>query len=355
MRSYLDKAWRAWLQPRPFSSLVLASWNRSLLVILGGLAFSFFLMGYWWPYYRTADMDIFVVYQGFRLNDHLPQDQFDHPGYLTDLLASGWFHLLHSLGLLDVQALSDMPNGGSGPENAPAWIAAVRAGRVMSLLLAEGVVLAFAVLLRRLVGDWRIAALGAFAFAFSGGLAIHARILRTELLSAGAASLALLILLIAADRPRLAWRPLLIGLAAFLLAAGMTNKVQAVFPAAALPLLILAFGRQADAQPKLAPPGFWQDSRRAIIAAAAAWAVALIAAIAAAPLVWAGLAEAPALVNALRWHGLPIYQPLLIAWVVGCMIVFARLWRVGAYETLAGIAAACGRHGAGATSARYPL
>ena len=339
MWSHLDKAWRAWLKPRPFSSLVLASWAKSLLVILGGLAFTFFLMGYWWPYYRIADMDMFVVYQGFRFNDHLPQDLFDHPGYLTDLLAGGWFHLLHSLGLLDVQALSDMPNGGSGAESAAGWIAAVRAGRMMSLLLAEGVILAFALLLRRLVGDWRVAALGTFAFAFSGGLATQARILRTELLSAGFASLALLILLIAADRPRLAWRPLLIGLAAFLMTAGMTNKVQAVFLIAVLPLLILAFGRQADEPPKLEPPGFWQDSRQAIIAAGAAWLIALITAIPAAPLVWTGLAQAPASLNVLRWHGLPVYQPLLIAWIVGCMIVFARLWRVPAYETLAGIAA----------------
>jgi hypothetical protein len=335
MGSYLDSAWGAWLRPRPFPALIISDWNRTMLAILAGLAFTFFLSGYWWPYYRTADMDIFVSYEAFLFNDHLPQEYFDHPGYLTILLVGGWFRLLHAIGLLDVHALSELPGGGSGPESVPAWTAAVRAGRLLSLFVAEGFVLAFALLLRRLVKDWRVAVMGAFFFAFSGGLAMAARIMRTEMLSAGPAMLGVLILLLAAERPRSSWRPLLIGVAAFLMTAAVINKVQAILLIAATPLLLLPFGLSAEEEAK----GIWKEGPRAWRAAGTAGAIALVLAIPAAPLVWAGLMQVPEEVHPLRLGGLPLYQPLLAFWIVGCMVVFARLWRVGLAETVASFAA----------------
>ena len=51
------------------------------------------------------------------------------------------------------------------------WTYATQAGRVLSLAMAIAFVVVFAFLLRRLVRDWRIATLAAFALAFSGGLA----------------------------------------------------------------------------------------------------------------------------------------------------------------------------------------
>ena len=61
---------------------------------------------------------------------------------------------------------------------------AVRAGRLLAWLTATGCVLVFAGLMRLVVRDWRVALIATFAFAFSGGVAIHARILRSELLAA---------------------------------------------------------------------------------------------------------------------------------------------------------------------------
>jgi len=53
---------------------------------------------------------------------------------------------------------------------------AVRAGRVLAWLIATGCVLIFAGLVRRIVRDWRVALMATFAFAFSGGIAVHSRI-----------------------------------------------------------------------------------------------------------------------------------------------------------------------------------
>ena len=90
--------------------LKVGTWNKSLCVIFLGVIISFFLFGYWNPYWRNADMDFMMVYQAFLLNDGRPQDFFDHPGYLNILLIDNWFRLLHSFGLLDVVALSDIPS-----------------------------------------------------------------------------------------------------------------------------------------------------------------------------------------------------------------------------------------------------
>ena len=72
---------------------------------------------------------------------------------------------LHDIGLVAVDRLSLLP---SPAEAGPAWTAAVRAGRILSLILTIAFTLNFAFLLRQLVRDWRVAALGAFFLAFSG-------------------------------------------------------------------------------------------------------------------------------------------------------------------------------------------
>ena len=106
------------------------SWRQALGGTVLALSVSFFLFGLWWPYWRTADMDFWMVYEGFLLNDRLPQEWFDHPGYFTILLLGNWFRLLHAVGVLHVHALSELP----APDQAgDAWTAAVRAGRVLSL------------------------------------------------------------------------------------------------------------------------------------------------------------------------------------------------------------------------------
>jgi hypothetical protein len=321
--------------PRGFHDLLLVqNWTGSVLIVLAALVVSFFLFGFFWPYWRIFDMDLFMVYEALLANSHLPQEYFDHPGHLTILALGSWFQLLHDLGLLKVHALAALP---PPAESASAWTEAVRAGRVLSLMIATLFAGTFALLLRRLVSDWRVAALGVFALVFSGGFIDQSRVIRTELIAAACITIALLVLLIAAGSTRTAWRPALIGLSACLATLGMCNKVQVIFLICAFPLIVLPFGERADA-----PGTFWRASRYARPLAVVISLCAWLAAYAASPLVWLGLTAADTSIAPWRPFAFGLYgsyQPLITAWFILGMIGFAWAWRCPLLETLAAMAA----------------
>jgi hypothetical protein len=307
--------------------------NRSLCLIFLGMIVSFFLFGYWNPYWRNADMDFMIVYQAFLLNDGRPQDFFDHPGHLNILLIDSWFRLLHSFGLLDVVALSDIPNASDAVGFERAWTAAVRAGRLLSLLIALSFVGAFAALVRRLVTDWRIAALATFMLAFSTGVMYQARIMRTELLSGGLEILGLLLLLIAARSRSWSLRPVIIGIAALLCTLGVVNKVQAIFMAACWPAVILFFGSRAEK-----PARVWQNPKLAILAVAAPAVLILLAATPAAELFKIAFFQRSTSITVFPpppFGVIGLYQTFLVGYVGAAVIVYAWIWRVSLLETVA--------------------
>jgi hypothetical protein len=341
----------------PFDRLVLFSWRNELLLICGGMVLSFLLAGFWFPYWRVADMDFFVVYNAFLLNTPLPQEFFDHPGYLSILLLSYWLRALHALGLVQVHAFSAVPALSNAAGFADAWTQATRAGRVLSLIYAMGYVLAFSYLLRALVRDWRIAALGGFMLAFSGGMAMQMRILRTELLSAGLFIIALLMLMVAATRGPRAWRPPVVGLASLLMTLALLNKVQVLFLIGALPVLLIFVGPDLDGAKSAPPRGFLNAPSRAWTAFGASVVIAVLAAYAAKDIVLAGLttATAPGLYFTARLQAAQIYWALLAAWLGLGMVAYAVMWRVPPLETLtAAFAAVAGcMIGVLALDARY--
>jgi hypothetical protein len=308
----------------------------ALAVFLIPLIASFFAFGFWWSYWRVGDMDLWMVYEAFLLNDRLPQEYFDHPAYLTILSLWQWFKLLHSVGLLPVHALSELPPPGDVQASAAAWMHAVQVARVLSLFIALAFVNAFAFLLRRLLCDWRIAALAAFMLAFSGGLMMQSRIVRTELIAAGLAYCALLLLLIAAVRTRSAARPLLIGAAALLATLAMLNKVQIVLLLGTFPPILLLFGRDAEAAPKI-----WRPLPREVLLVLGYVSVAAALTLLAWPTIAAGLFDPAAVAERARLTGsaVPIYQTFIAAWVAGWMIAFALRFRIAAMESIAAGAA----------------
>jgi hypothetical protein len=315
-----------------FDRLTFLGWRGGLAAIVAGLAASFFLFGYALIYWRNADMDFMVIYNALALNDGKPQTFFDHTGYLTILSVKSWFRLLHGLGLLDAWSLPAIPPASDIGAFDAAMTSAVRAGRVLAWLIATGSVLIFAGLIRLVVRDWRVALLATLAFAFSGGIAVHSRILRSELVAACPVIFALLILIVVGRRASIA-RPLAIALAAGLCVLGMENKVQAILLVAALPLLALPFGSAASAS-----VGFWNQARSGWPAAAFAAAAAIAAAWAAWPLVITGFDRS--LLDAAHFHPLlfgrfGVYQTALLALIGTCMIGYAAIWRVSAAETLA--------------------
>src|ERR1700737_3127050 len=229
-----------------FDRLTLLGWRWGLAAIVGGLAASFFLFGYALIYWRNADMDFMVIYNALVLNDGKPQLFFDHTPYITILSVKLWFRLLHAAGLLDAWSLSAIPSAADVPAFDAAMTHAVRAGRLLAFLIATGCVLVFAGLVRLMARDWRVAMLATLAFAFSGGIAVHSRILRSELVAACPVIFALMILIALGSRASIA-RPLGIAVAAALCVLGLENKVQAVLLIGALPLLILPFGSSNSA------------------------------------------------------------------------------------------------------------
>jgi hypothetical protein len=315
-----------------FDRITFLGWRNGLAAIVLGLAASFFLFGYALVYWRNADMDFMVVYNALVLNDGKPQQFFDHTAYLTILSVQFWFKLLHGLGLLDAWTLSSIPPASNPAAFDAAMTSAVRAGRLLVWLTATGCVLVFAGLMRLVVRDWRIALIATFAFAFSGGVAIHARILRSELVAAFPVLSALLILIAIGRRASVA-RPLAMALAALLCMLGMENKVQAVLLIAALPLIILPFGTAASAS-----VAFWRNPASAWPAVAIAALTAAIAAWAVYPLIAIGFDRA--LLGAAQFRPLflgqfGVYQAALLTLGGACMIAYAAIWRVAAAETIA--------------------
>jgi hypothetical protein len=318
-------------------------WWRGLLAIVAGLAASFFLFGYAVVYWRNADMDFVVVYNALAMNAGHPQSYFDHTAYLTILSVKSWFALLHGLGLLDAWSLAAIPKPGDAAAFDVAMTHAIRAGRVLAFLTAIGCVLVFAGLCRLILRDWRVAFMATLAFALSGGIAVHSRILRSELVAACPVIFALMILIAAGRRAFLA-RPLAMAASAALCVIALEDKVQAILLIAALPVLILPFGSA-----KSASVTFWNTR--------ADWLGVALAAIAALAFVWAawpliatgldrGQLEA-AKFHPLLFNRFGVYQGALLAMIAACMTAYAAIWRISAAETLASILAVC----AGASAA----
>jgi hypothetical protein len=318
-----------------FDRLSFLGWRWSVAAVIAGLAVSFLTFGYFVVYWRNADMDFMVVYSALAMNAGKPQQYLDHTAYLTILSVKSWFALLHRLGLLDAWTLPAIPKATDAAAFDAAMTHAVRAGRVLAFAIGIGCIAVFAALSRLIVRDWRVALLATFAFALSGGIAVHLRILRSELVAAFPVIFALMLLIAIGRRAHVA-RPLGLVLASALCVLGLENKVQAVLLIGVLPVLILPFG---GAQSTSA--GFWRTGRAWIaVAIAAIFAIATVWT--AWPLLVVGL-DRSLLVSA-QFHPLllnryGIYQCALLVLIAGCMIAYAALWRISIPETLASICA----------------
>jgi hypothetical protein len=311
----------------PLDRLAPLGFGAGLLLICGFMLASFLIAGFWFSYWRVADMDLWVVYNAFLLNTPLPQEYFDHPGYLSILLLSYWLRALHAVGLIHVASLAGIPPVSDTAGFADVWMRATQAGRVLSFMFMIAYVVAFACLLKAIVGDRRIAGLAGFFLACAGGLTMQMRIMRTELLATGFFIIALLILIAVAKRGERAWRPAAVGFASLLITLGMLNKIQILFLICALPVLALPFG--PEAKPR---GGFWRLSRCAWPAVAASAIIAAVAAFLAKDIVIAGMAGT---IGASLRIGSAIYLPALAVWIGVAMAAYALIWRIPAAETLA--------------------
>ena len=310
----------------------------SPLLTLGGLIASFFLFGFWYPYWRIADQDILLVYDALLQNSSLPREIVLHPAHLTVLMLSSTYRLLHWVGLLNTYSLSTLPPASDVNAFNRTWTSLVQIARLTSLAIVLAYVSAFGFLLRRLVKDWRAAALGMFAVAYSGGIAMSVRSVKPELLAASLMAIALLVLLIAARSPRMAARPFLVGASALLATLALENKIQAVLLISTFPVLLLPFGETP------AEESYWNKARAGwTLAAIVAFALPAIAG--AMPLVIQGLFADPSARIAMAhpiFGVIGISEALLAVWIGLGMLAFGLVWRVPVVEVLATGAAVIG-------------
>lgn len=87
-----------------------------------------------------------------------------------------------------------------------AWQGLVVSGRVLSLAMAGAFAGVLAALFRRLAGSWQIGIFAGIALGLSSGLALHFRMIRTELLSSGFAMSVLLLMLVVTWEKSARWR-----------------------------------------------------------------------------------------------------------------------------------------------------
>jgi hypothetical protein len=297
--------------------------------IFGGLIVSFFLFGFWNPYWRIADQDILLIYDAFLQNSSLPREVVVTPAHLSVIILSRTYRLLHSIGLLSPYSVSTIPSVSDVGAFNRAWTNVVQIGRLLSLAITLAYVSAFGFLLSRVVQNWRVVIIGMFALAYSGGIAMSVRDITPELLSGAFVTLAFLVLLVAAQSPRVTSRPLLIGAAALLATLAMDNKVQAIFLILAFPILLLPFGELSDHS------NYWNRWRAGWMVVALT-VVALLAVLAATPLFLEGLFPPPAShVVVLPIMGLGVFQSALAAWIALGILTFALVWRVPVAEAMA--------------------
>lgn len=325
---------------RPFTAAAAPWWllcgGLGLLSALSGLVFGFDL-----PYWRHADQDLVLAYHGLLLNQGLPQEYFDHPGYTYFLVIAEWYRLLHALGLLPVATLSALPPVADTAAYNEAWQSLIEAGRALSIVLCASFVMMVATLIRLLFDDRRIGFLAGLAFAFAVGITTQARQMRTDLPSAWLAAAALLLVLLAVRRAPGAGPLGMLAAAAACAALAVVSKVQAIFPVMAIPVLAVAFAR-----PVTAGPSAYTAGPRGWIVAAALAAAAAAVVLPAAGLVLHGLAGAAGSVYPYTPIGGGLsggpYQGVILGWGALGVLAAAAAMRAPAPYAAQALAAVAG-------------
>lgn len=314
----------------------------TLLILVLCLAVPPLLIEFWLPYWEYTDQDLVLAYNALLMNQGLPQEYFDHPGYAYFLLLSGWYRLLHGLGLISLSAFGDLPPLSDPVAYDAAWTELIRAGRVFSMTLGTAGVALFTTTIRRVSGHGWIALIIGLGLVFSMGFNQQIRQMRTDFLSGSCAMAVLCFGLLAArlqggaGEPRRPWAVLgllfLTGLAA---ALSVVTKVQGLFVCVAIAPLLVVYG-----QP-------WPEDARTPGRAGLALLALAVAAV--------GVPAAALIIESVGASGgafgykqigfslSGIYQSAIVAGIIGCMAAYARVWGVPRRMALAaGLAVAAG-------------
>jgi len=286
------------------------------------------------PYDLTPDQDIVLAYNALVMNSGLPQEYFDHTGYIYLLLLAPWLELLRFVGFLPIDRLTELPPATDTVDFENTWQAIIEAGRLYTAAIIAVFAIGFAVLSGRLVDDRRIGIFAGVALAISAGAISQIGIMRTEVLSAFFVTASVLLAAVAGSGRWVAFRFLLLGLAALSGTLAVLTKVFAVLPLAAVPLIALVFGSSVST-PKETQ---LTRRRRAVVLVG----VAVIVAVPATVLVHAGFSGLDkATYSYWPFTGSPLafYQVLFPLWIMACVAAFAFLWKAPLADSISAIAA----------------
>ena len=125
-----------------------------------------------------ADQDIITLYNALLFNEGLPQQYFDHTGYIYFLIYSSWIKILHLLGVVTISSLSDLSYSQESYNDLELLIFA---GRYLTIFLACIITTIFFFGLKRITGNLFVSGVISILFAVSPGISEQAIQMRTEL------------------------------------------------------------------------------------------------------------------------------------------------------------------------------
>lgn len=274
-------------------------------------------------YITTPDSDIVFLYEALRLNAGLPQSLADHPGYTQYVLLAWWLKLMQAVGAIDIVALNMLP-ALDDPTFEVAYAQGIYVGRYFVAIFSGAFAVAFFEGMRYLTGSLQAAAGSALLFASSAGLATQAVTLVPELLSAFFWFLAFLSLIAATRSDGLSAAARLLA-SGFFAVLALLAKVQVVALLLALPVLALLFGPVRTLRLPARVP-----ADRAVIFSSIGVALIL-----------------PAIIvdsySIRAWEGSGFYQAATAAFVIGAMVAYGVVHRIGRNDWIVGaIALGCG-------------
>jgi hypothetical protein len=320
------------------------SYGRSRLFLFLAMLASFISVGFFAPYWHKAVANMIAGYEALLYNDGLYQEFLWYPMYMTPQLLGIWYWIAHIFGFLQEYKFSLLPAVTTASEFDAIWQRLVAWGYVYSFAIGSLYVFLSIILIRRFTGVWQVAVLAGVALAFSDGIALGYRILRSEVLCSALVSLSLLLTLIAAQSPRNSRRFLYLGLAGLLAGLALTEKVQALIPLLTFPVVALAFGREEPDTPTIRMGTGFR------IAALCVLSLAIV--VPTIDLVQQGMTsmvgsyvhpiaqgQGPHLYRSLSGNLSGIYQWLLFSYVAFSMLLYAWIWRVRPIDAVSGLLA----------------
>src|SRR4029078_13129442 len=104
--------------------------TNGLPALPAGLIVSFFLFGFFNPYWRVADQDLPLIFDAFLQKDGLPPQIDFYPAPLIRAVLSATSRARHRLGLLETYSLSTMPLASDAAAFTRSWTVAVQIARL---------------------------------------------------------------------------------------------------------------------------------------------------------------------------------------------------------------------------------